>query len=131
MRRVTRNAVLALLLVIVGLLALGVLPSLLVSGDPFYVTAEQTDASALPANGTAINATDLPSRQFSYSTTALSNGTSEYYRKGPWGLKGAFTHSPFDELRALRERYPNSTVGNGVVVRDNGTLYRLAIDQRS
>jgi hypothetical protein len=116
MRRVTRNAVVLLLVVVVGLLALGALPGLLKSGDPYYLTAEPVNAS-----GENVSAA---------STEALRNGTAEPYWKGPWGLKETFTHSPFDEVSALSGRNATAVSDDGVLVRDNGTLYRVAVRQR-
>ncbi len=129
MRRVTRNFLLGVLAVIVVLLALGALPGLLKSGDPYYVTATPAAADL------AVNVTDLPERRFPYTNAALTNATdsspgrSGPYWRGPVGLKGAFTHSPFDELGALRGREPNATDGEAVFVRRNGTTYRLAVSQ--
>lgn len=129
MRRVTRNAILLILAVVVFLLALGALPSLLSSGDPYYLTAQPQNGSLAP-NTTAVDVSNLSSQRFPYTTDALHNGTSDGYRKGPWGLKETFTHSPFDELGALRNRNASAAVGDAVLVSDNGTLYRLAVDQR-
>lgn len=129
MRRVTRNLVLATFAVVVVLLALGALPGFLASGDPYYVTAT-------PANGSheSVDATNLSERSYPYTTAALADATptdpgrSGSYRKGPVGLKEAFTHSPFDELGALRHQYPATTDGDAVYVRDgSGTLYRVAV----
>jgi len=130
MRRVTRNAVVLGLVVVVGLLALGALPSLLGSGDPYYVTADPVNASAVPDASAAVNVTDLSERRFPYTTEALHNGTSDPYRRGRWGIKETFTHSPFDEVSALSARNASAASGEGVLVRDNGTLYRVAVRQR-
>jgi len=137
MRRVTRNAVLLILGVVVALLALGALPSLLASGDPYYVTAEPVDAGNASANGTAsvnesaaINGSALSERQYPYTTQALTNGTSDPYRKGPWGFKESFTHSPFDERSALSARNGSAVTDSGVLVSYNGTLYTVAVAQR-
>mgnify|MGYP000135603656 CR=1 FL=1 len=130
MRRVTRNAVLVLIVAVLALLALGALPSFLSTGDPYYLTAEETNGSALTPNATAVDATNLSALRYPYATEALANGTSEGYRRGPWGIKETFTHSPFDEIDALQRRNASAVVGDGVVVSDNGTLYRLAVRQR-
>lgn len=144
MRRVTRNLVLLILAVLVALLALGALPAFLGSGDPYYVTAEPVDAGNATGNGSAsgdataaeinesaaVNGTALSERRFPYTTTALRNGTSEPYRRGPWGLKETFTHSPFDEVDALGARNPGAALDSGVLVSYNGTLYRVAVGQR-
>jgi hypothetical protein len=130
MRRVTRNAIALTVLVLVGLLALGALPGLLKSGDPYYLTAEPVNASAVGEDRTAVNVTDLSERRFPYTTRAIRNGTSEPYWKGPWGLKETFTHSPFDEVGALSGRSATAVTDDGVLVRDNGTFYRVAVRQR-
>jgi hypothetical protein len=162
MRRVTRNLILALLGVLLVLLALGALPGLLKSGDPYYLTATAANASGTAAEGTAaatatttdssggtatenatganatatanatrpaVDVTNLSARRFPYTTAALADGRSDPYWRGPLGLKEAFTHSPFDELDALRGRNRNATDGDAVYVRENGTLYRLAVRQ--
>mgnify|MGYP000315481657 FL=1 len=138
MRRVTRNAVLLILGVMVALLALGALPSLLASGDPYYVTAEPLgDAANASGNETvsvnesaAVNGSALSERQYPYTTQALRNGTSEPYRKGPWGFKESFTHSPFDERSTLSARNATAVSESGVLVSYNGTFYRVAVAQR-
>ena len=130
MRRVTRNAVVLLLVVVVGLLALGALPGLLKSGDPYYVTANPVNASEVGNASAAVAVGDLSERRYPYTTEALRNGTSEPYWRGPWGLKGTFTHSPFDEVSALSGRNAAAAQGEGVLVSDNGTLYRVAVGQR-
>jgi len=137
MRRVTRNAVLLILGVMVALLALGALPSLLASGDPYYVTAEPVDAGNASVNGTApvnesaaVNGSALSERQYPYTTQALRNGTSDPYREGPWGFKESFTHSPFDERSALSARNATAVSESGVLVSYNGTFYRVAVSQR-
>jgi hypothetical protein len=137
MRRVTRNAVVLMLVVVVGLLALGALPGLLKTGDPYYLTAEPVNASdasdtnaSAAASTAAVNGTALSERRFPYTTEALRNGTAEPYWKGPWGLKETFTHSPFDEVSALSGRNATAATDEGVLVRDNGTLYRVAVRQR-
>jgi hypothetical protein len=129
MRPVTRNAVVVLLLVVVGLVALGALPGLLKSGGPYYVTAQQVDAAEANRSA-AVDATALSERQFPYTTEAVRNGTSDPYWKGPWGIKESFTHSPFDEASALEARNRSAVTDAGVLVRDNATFYRVAVRQR-
>jgi len=129
MRRITRNFLLGLLAVVVLLLALGALPGLLKSGDPYYMSATPVDT-----DHEAANISDLSERRFEYTTTALAdatNGTgySEPYWKGPLGIKGSFTHSPFDERSSLQSRYPNATEGPSVYLRQNETVYRLTVTQ--
>ena len=128
MRPRTRNLVLGILGVLVVLLALGAVPGLLKSGDPYYVTA-----TAVDENRTAVPVDDLPADRFPYTTGALAAttsdapGRSDPYWRGPVGLKETFTHSPFDELATLRQREPDATAGDAVYVRDNESLYRLAV----
>ncbi|MBX0295537.1 hypothetical protein [Haloarcula nitratireducens] len=136
MRTVTRNFILGVGVVVLLLLALGALPSYLKSGDPYYLTATPENGSVSVENGTAVNGSDLSAQRYPYTTAALDDaarndtGRSEPYWRGPVGLKGAFTHSPFDELDALRQRAPEATDGETVVVRHDGTFYRLAVTQR-
>jgi len=155
MRRVTRNLLLGIALVLVLLLALGAVPSLLRSGDPYYVSAtpagdangtvttdvsrgdETTDPANVTtrANASAINASGLSDRSFPFTTGALADagsnrtGYSDPYWRGPAGFKESFTHSPFDELASLRQRAPNATDGDAVRFVANGTLYRAGVTQ--
>jgi hypothetical protein len=135
MRPVTRNTLLGIVAVVVLLLALGALPGLLKSGDPYYTVASPTDGEYSVENGTAINWSTQSERRFPYTSAALAAaspsaaGQSEPYWRGPVGLKGAFTHSPFDERDALRQQYDGAVVGEGVVVRHNGTFYHVAVRQ--
>lgn len=131
MRPVTRNVVLVILLVVVGLLALGALPAYLRSGDPYYV-----EATAVDTDHPAVNVSVLSERRYPYVTGAIAaagNGTgrSDPYWRGPFGVKGSFTHSPFDELDALGQQYPNATEGDVVFVRTNTTSYRTTIVQNT
>jgi len=136
MRPVTRNAVLLILAVLVVLLALGALPTFLASGDPYYVTAEPIETASTSGDPGAVNASAavngsaLSERRFPYTTEALRNGTSGPYRKGPWGLKETFAHSPFDERNALATRNGSAVTDDGVLVSYNGTLYSVAVGQR-
>jgi len=126
MRRVTRNAVLVLLAVGALLLALGALPGLLRSGDPYYVTA--TPVEDTPAG--AVNATDLPEQRYPYTTAAIADGESEAYYRGPTGFKEAFTHSPFDEFDALAVRAGGAVEEEVAYVTHEGRTYRLEVVQR-
>jgi len=128
MRRITRNAVLVLVVVVVLLLALGALPGFLKTGDPYRVTATAVD----PGNATgdpaaAINGSALAERRYPYTTKALREGRSGAYWKGYVGFKEAFTHSPFDELSALKGRNASAVTSDGVLVRYDGTLYDVAV----
>jgi hypothetical protein len=127
MRRVTRNVVIAILVVVAGLLALGAVPSYLRSGAPYYVVAEPVEP------GASVNATNLSERRYPYVTGAVASaasggdGRSEPYWEGPFGLKESFAHSPFDEFSALAQRNPDATVDGAVFVSRNGTRYRAEI----
>jgi hypothetical protein len=164
MRRITRNAVVLLAVVVLALLALGALPSLLQSGDPYYLTADPVNASVVnetltagdpgtggastgengtddttastatsataTTNASVVNGTALSDRRYPYTTEALSNGSAGPYYEGPWGLKEAFTHSPFDELSALEARNPPAVTDQSALVRYNGTVFRVAVGRR-
>ena len=128
MRPVTRNVVLAILVVVGGLLALGAVPSYLRSGDPYYVVAEPAEP------GPAVNATNLSERRYPYVRGAVAaaqasegEGRSEPYWEGPFGLKESFAHSPFDEFDAIGQRYPEAAADGAVFVADGGTRYRAEI----
>jgi len=132
----TRYLVVAILAVLLLLLALGALPGLLRSGDPYYVTATPAAEGGLDADGdTAVNASDLSGERFPYTTAAVTDATADApgrsgpYWRGPVGLKEAFTHSPFDELSSLRGRTATPDGSEAVYVRDNERLYRLAVTQ--
>ena len=132
MRPITRNVVIAIVVVVAGLLALGAVPSYLRSGAPYYVVAEPTDP------GPSVNATDLSERRYPYLTGAVAaaerngngsggEGRSEPYWEGPFGLKESFAHSPFDEFDAVGQRNPEATTDGTVFVAANGTRYRAEI----
>jgi hypothetical protein len=140
-REVTRRVTYAVLVVVVLLLALGALPSYLRAGDPYYLTATETGA---PDGVEPIDAASLAERRYPYTAAAIAaadattnasadgaTGRSDAYYRGPFGLKGAFTHSPFDEVAAYREQYPDATAGDAVYVRRNATTYRLTIDRET
>jgi len=150
MRRVTRDFLLGMGVVLVLLLSLGVLPSYLQSGDPYYLTAtpvgeagnattapNATTATAEGGSAGAVNASTLADQRYPYTTEALANATatdagrSTPYYRGPVGIKGAFTHSPFDEYDSLAQQYPDAVDGDGVRVRQGGTVYRLAVTQQA
>ncbi|MFC6786580.1 hypothetical protein ACFQFH_11990 [Halobaculum halobium] len=132
MRPVTRTFLAAILVVLVALLALGALPSYLGSGDPYYLEATPTAESEGPAY--ELNATDggVAEQRFQYffSATEADDGRSEPYRRGAFGLKEDFAHSPFDELATFREFAPRDAVdGDAVFVRYNDTRYRVTVVQ--
>ena len=124
MRTITRNFVLGLLAVVVVLLALGALPSLLRSGDPYYLTAAVVENGSAPAT---VNASALSERRFPYTTAALDSGRSSAYYDGPLGIKGAFTHSPFDELSELEARNASAVENRTAFVTRGNATYRLEL----
>jgi len=129
MRTITRNVLLVILGVVVALLALGALPGFLRSGDPYYMTA-----TAVDGEHTAVTSSTLSERRFEYTFGALSSvadggGRSDPYWKGPFGIKGAFTHSPFDEVSGIGTRYPNATDGDAFFVHHDGAVYRLEVSR--
>lgn len=125
MRRNTRLLVVLLALIVLGLLALGALPSYLGTGDPYYLTATQTGET-----GPAVNATDLPEHRYPYLTEALATGRSEGYQTGRWGFKETFTHTPFDEINALATREPDARLGEqAVLVEYEGERYRIEVER--
>ena len=132
MRPVTRKFLVGILAVVLLLLALGALPSYLGSGDPYYL--EATPAAEADGPAYALNATEggVAEQRFQYFFSAVesSDGRSEAYRRGAYGLKEEFTHSPFDELSTFREFAPASAVdGDAVFVRYNDTRYRITVVQ--
>jgi len=120
-----RRAWIAVGLVVLVVLGLGALPSLLRSGDPYRVHATPAD----DWDGESVNGSDLSGQRYPYTTDALSDGESDRYWEGPIGLKGAFAHSPYDELEALGTQYPDAADGDAVYVRENGTVYRVTVQQ--
>jgi hypothetical protein len=124
MRRVTRNLLVAIALVIVALLALGALPSYLGSGDPYYLTAEPIETEA-----PAVDVNNASGRRYPFLTSALASddGRSDPYRTDSYGIKEWFTHTPFDELDALRRQMPEAATDDGVRVRHGGTVYRVEV----
>ena len=130
MRIITRNALLVIAGLLVVLLALGALPGLVKTGDPYYV-----EATVAAGSGPAIDGGDLSERRFPYTFGALSAvesgadpARSESYYTGIVGLKGAFTHTPLDgigvsglELLELRER----RVGERSLQADDASVVRL------
>jgi len=132
-RPVTRRALAGLALVVVALLALGAVPSALGSGDPYYLVVEPTEEPGEP-----VNASQLSERRYPYLFGALaaSDGRSEPYRRGRFGLKESFAHSPFDEVDALTTQTPNATLrgaGEGadaapvVLVEHEGRRYAATV----
>ena len=128
MRPVTRNLLIVIAVVVLALLALGALPSYLASGDPYHLTVESTEYE-----GPTANATGLSARRYPYLTGALDSddGRSVAYRRGPYGLKESFTHTPFDEVDALTQRAPGAAADGGVHIEHDGQTYYVAIIQES
>ncbi|WP_144927159.1 hypothetical protein [Halorubrum salsamenti] len=126
MRRVTRNLLIAIALVVVALLALGALPSYLGSGDPYYLTAEPIET-----NETAADVNNVTDRRYPFLTGALTSddGRSEGYQTGPYGVKEWFTHTPFDEVDALTQQVPEAATDDGVRVRRDGRVYHVEVVQ--
>ncbi|WP_424013914.1 hypothetical protein ACOZ35_12675 [Halorubrum xinjiangense] len=124
MRRVTRNVVIAIALVVVALLALGALPSYLGSGDPYYLTVEPIET-----NDTAADVNNVSDRRYPYLIGAIesSDGRSAGYQTGPYGMKEWFTHTPFDEVDALTRQVPNASTETGVRVRRDGEVYHAEV----
>jgi hypothetical protein len=141
MRSRTRNFVLVILAILVALLALGALPGLLKSGDPYYLTVEPqgeynaTNGTLAGTNQTAIDATALSEDRYPFTTAAVgavgpnATGQSEPYWKGPTGLKEAFTHSVFDERESLARQHAAAATDEGIYVHDGDTVYLLIITQ--
>ncbi|MFB6168210.1 MAG: hypothetical protein ABEJ43_05115 [Haloferacaceae archaeon] len=129
MRRIIRRFAVALGLLVAGLLALGAAPAALGSGEPYHLVVSETDAS-----GPAANVSGLSERRYPYLTEALAapDGRSSGYRRGRFGLKESFTHSPFDEVAALaaqnRDAVVETTAGDRAVrVRVDGERYRVEV----
>lgn len=126
MRRVTRNLLLAIVVILVALLALGALPSYLGSGDPYYLTVESVETDE-----PAVNVDDVSERRYPYLTGALASddGRSDGYQMGPYGIKEWFTHTPFDEVDALTQRVPDAATDTGVRVEFEGQTYHVEVRQ--
>jgi hypothetical protein len=121
-RTITRNVLIGLGVVVVLLAALGALPSYLRSGDPYYVSATPVEEG-----GPAVNGSALSEQRFPYTTEAIERGRSSPYWKGPIGFKEAFTHTPFDEFAAFRQRDPRAVNGSVAYVSYEGSRYRVTI----
>jgi hypothetical protein len=132
-RRVTRNFLLGLGVIVVLLLALGAVPSYLGSGDPYYLSVEPVATEvATEANETqAVDMTDYSERRYPYLTSALASedGRSEGYQEGTLGLKESFSHSPFDEFDALVARNPDARSDGSVLIVVDGDYYRVQVTQ--
>jgi len=126
MRRIMRNALVAVGLVVVLLLALGALPGYLGSGEQYYLEASATDD-----DGTAVNVTGVSERRYPYLTAALAadDGRSEGYQRALGDFKDAFTHTPFDEHSALQQLEPGAVRDDGerVIIERDGQRYSIEV----
>ena len=126
MRRIMRNALLIVGLVVVGLLALGALPGFLGSGEYYYL-----EATAADDDGAAVDAQSISERRYPYLTAALAadDGRSDGYQRGLGGFKTTFTHSPFDEVDALQQLEPAAVRDDGeaVVIDHDSGRYHVTI----
>ncbi|ERH12142.1 MAG: hypothetical protein J07HB67_01155 [halophilic archaeon J07HB67] len=130
MRPITRKFAYGLVALVVVLLALGALPSLLGTGEPYYLLAEPTAEEGPAYNLTAEGTGDLTQRRFQYFVSAANatDNRSSPYREGPVGVKESFSHSPFDELESFRGFAPeNATRGEAVFVEFRGERYRVEV----
>lgn len=126
-----RRYLVALLVPVVVLLALGAVPSLLGGGDVHYVTATEVALEdGDPPEGNAsetVDAANLSENRFPYTTEALASGVSDSYEAGSFGLKDSFSHSPFDEFGELRTWEAEAVDGDVAWLEEDGTYYRLEI----
>ena len=126
MRPLMRNALIAVGLVVVLLLALGALPSYLGSGDYYYLEATDTDD-----DGAAVDVEELSEQRYPYLTAALESddGRSAGYQRAVGGFKDAFTHSPFNELDSLQQLEPDAARDDGerVIIDLDGDRYSVEI----
>ncbi len=126
MRRIMRNALVVVALVVVVLLALGAVPSLLGSGDYYYLEVTATDD-----DGSAIDAAELSENRYPFLMSALAadDGRSAGYQRGPGEFKEWFTHSPFDELDSFSQLNENATRDDGdrAIVDFQGERYSVEI----
>ena len=125
MRPITRNVVIAIVVVVAGLLALGAVPSYLRSGAPYYVVAEPTDP------GPSVNATDLSERRYPYLTGAVSaaerNGSDgEVHVAGSENVDHVAWHAPAFADAAVAATFQNEeSAAVGTLRRQAfGRLYR-------
>jgi hypothetical protein len=132
MRPITRKFAYGLGGVLLLLLALGAVPSLLGTGDPYYLTAEPVAADGPAYNLTDEGGEDITRRRFQYFFSALASdeNRSKPYQTGPFGVKESFSHSPFDEIDSFRAFAPeNATSGDAVFVRFEETRYRVTVSR--
>ena len=126
MRPLMRNALLAVGIVAILLLALGALPGYLGAGDYYYLEATDSDD-----DGTALDAEELGEQRYPYLTAALAvdDGRSDGYQRAFGGFKDAFTHSPFDEFDSFQQLEPEAVRDDGdrVIIEAEGERYNVEI----
>lgn len=110
MRRIMRNALVGVGVVVLLLLALGALPSYLGSGELYYLEVTPTDD-----DGAAVDIETLSERRYPYLTAAVAadDGRSDGYQRALGSFKDAFTHTPFDEHDALKQLEPEAARDGG------------------
>ncbi|ESS11270.1 MAG: hypothetical protein A07HR60_01322, partial [uncultured archaeon A07HR60] len=64
---------------------------------------------------------------FLIAALKASDGRSEPYQTGSYGIKEQFTHTPFNEVDALGQRQPNAIQGDGVRITFDGQRYYVEI----
>ncbi len=130
MRPLMRNALLAVGLVVVLLLALGAVPSYLGSGDYYYLEVTETDD-----DGTAVDVEELSEQRYPYLNGALAadDGRSDGYQRALGEFKDTFTHTPFDEFDSLQQLEPDAARDDGdrVIIAVDGDRYSLTIVSES
>jgi hypothetical protein len=121
-------------LVVIGLLALGAVPSYLGTGPTYHLTVTPASVDQpTSVDQPAVNVSDLSGRRYPYLAEALAapDGRSSGYQRGQFGVKEAFTHSPFDEVDGLRARQPNASVegdpGDAVRIVRDGQRYVVRV----
>lgn len=130
MRRAKRITLFAIGFSVLALLAVGALPQYLGGGETYYMTANEVGNENGDEDRPAVDASEIDSKRYPYMSKALETGISEGYETGPSGFKERFTHTPFDERGAVKERNPGAVDGDAVYVQRDGTLYRIEITQK-
>ncbi len=127
MRTLTRNILLIIGLVSVGLLSLGALPGYLGSGNPYHLTVEPVDADRPAVDVSAVSERRYP---FLISALTAPDRRSMSYQTGSYGVKEQFTHTPFDEVDALERREPAAVQADGVRILYEGERYYVEVVQQ-
>lgn len=126
MQRITRYALVIIGLTIVGLLALGALPGLVLGSGPYYYL----EVTPIEEDGPAVTVDEISERQYPYLTGAFEadDGRSDGYQRGPGSVKEWFTHSPFDEHSALIQHNPDAVLDDDrVAIERDGQVYSVEI----